>query len=262
VTRSPRPPTAALGYAERARELARAHGTAADLAAAHEALAIVSHFKGEWREGLESELERLAVDDAGSAELARVFDIHHCIGQYHLYGDGLADSVEDYARRMLDRAEESGAVRAQAFAWWLLGESLLMRARWDESMGCLERSCEMHASLGSRSGALAWQRRAELAVCRSAYGEAEVYLRQASAIATVSAMASHLWGRIHATYAFAAIEQGDAERAVRSVRAAAAAAARYGECPTCGALLNPMAAEAYALLGDPESARTYAPGCR
>lgn len=249
---------AAQGYAEQARALAREHGTSDDLAAAHEALAIVSHFRGEWRDGLESELERLGADDAGPAQLARVFDIHHCIGQYHLYGDGLAETVEGYARRILDRAEDTGAVRAQAFAWCLLGESLLLQARWDEAAGCLARSCDLHGSLGSRSGALPWQRRAELAVCRGSFDEVEAYLQQASGIATVSAMASHMWGRIYATAAFAAIEQGNPERAIRSVRSAAAAAVRYGDCPTCSALLNPMAAEAFTLLGDPESARQYA----
>ena len=249
---------AAQRYAERARDMARGHGTPEDLAAAYEALAIVSHLSGRWREGLESELERITADGAGSAQLARVFDIHCCIGQYHLYEDRLAGSVEDYARRTLDRAEEAGAVRAQAFAWCLLGESLLLQARWEESMGCLERSCELHAALSSRSGALAWQRRAELAVCRGAYQDAEAYLRRASADATVSAMASHLWGRIHATQTFAAVEQGDPQGAIRSVRAAAAAAARYGDCPTCSALLNPVAAEAFALLADPDNARTYA----
>jgi ATP/maltotriose-dependent transcriptional regulator MalT len=235
-----------------------AHGDPDDVAAAQEALAIVSHFKGEWRDGLASELERLALGDVGAAELARVFDLHHCIGQYHLYGDGLADSVEGYARRILDRAEEAGAVRAQAFAWCLLGESLLLQARFDEAAGCLERSCELHESLGTRSGALPWQRRAELAVCTGASDEAEPYLRRASAIATVSPMASHVWGRIYATRAFAALEAGDPQRAVEAVRAAAASAQRYGDCPSCSALLNPVAAEAFALLGDADSAHAYA----
>ncbi len=244
-------------FAEQARDVARKHGTVDDLAAAHEALAIVSHFRGEWRDGLTSELARLAAEDVGSVQLARVFDIHHCIGQYHLYGDGLAGSVEGYARAILDRAEDAGAVRAQAFAWCLLGEALLLQARWDESDGCLARSCDLHASLGSRSGALAWQRRAELAVCRGAHDEAAACVRQAAGIATVSAMACHLWGRIHAAAAFSAVEQGDPERAILSVQAAAAAAARYGDCPTCSALINPVATEAFALLGDPDSAHVY-----
>jgi DNA-binding SARP family transcriptional activator len=250
--------TAARRYAEQAREAARRHGTAADLAAADETLAIVSHLRGDWRGGLESELDRLATEGIDSTQLARVFDIHHCIGQYHLYGDGLAESVEGYARRILERAEDLGAARAQAFAWCLLGESLLLQARWDEAMGCLAHSCALHASFGSRSGALAWQRRAELAVCIRAYDEAASYLREASAIATISPMARHLWGRIHATAAFAAVEQQDPQRAARAVGAAAATTARYGDCPTCSALLNPVAAEAFALLADSDSARPYA----
>lgn len=242
--------------AEQARDLAQAYGDPDDVAAACEALAIVLHFRGDWRQGLQLELERLAVDESGSAHLGRVFDIHCCIGQYHLYGDELADDVEKYARRTLALAEEAGAVHAQAFAWCLLGESLLLHARWDEVAGCLERSCELHASLGTYSGALPWQRLGELAVCRGAHDEVDKCLRRASALATVSPMAGHLWGRIHATAAFAAVEQGDPEAAARSVRAAAGAAARYGDCPTCSALLNPIAAETFALLGDGDGVRT------
>jgi DNA-binding SARP family transcriptional activator len=249
--------TQAQACAERALAIATEAGSADDVAAAQEALGIVSHFQGRWREGLTAEVERLTAED-GAAQLARVYDIHHCIGQYHLYGDGLSDSVEGYARAILDRAEEAGAVRAQAFAWCLLGEALLLQARWEEADGCLARSCELHGSLGSRSGALPWQRRAELAASRGAFDDVSVCLREASAIATVSAMACHVWGRIYATAAFAAIEQGDAAEAVRFVEAAAAASARYGDCPTCSALLNPVASQAYAMLGDTASARAYA----
>ena len=67
-----------------------------------------------------------------------------------------------------------------------------------------------------------------------------------------------MWGRIYATAAFAQVERGDPEAAARSIRAAAAAAARYGDCPSCSALLNPVAAEAYAMLGDGASGRSYA----
>jgi DNA-binding SARP family transcriptional activator len=245
----------AQALAEWALDLARKVGESDDVAAAQEQLAIVSHFRGDWRHGLELEIERDLERDASPA---RVFDIHHCIGQYHLYGDGLADGVESYARRLLTLAEDTQAVRAQAFAWCLLGESLLLQARWEEAGGCLERSCDLHGSLGTRSGALPWQRLAELAVCQGRPEEADEPLRRASGIATVSPMARHMWGRIYATAAFARVERGEPEAAARSVRAAAAAAARYGDCPSCSALLNPVAAEAFALLDDGDAARPYA----
>jgi len=251
----------AAELAVRAIELAEAQGDASDVAAAHEATAIVHHMRGTWREGLREEIERLtrAPDDD---ELTRVFDIHHCIGQYHLYGDGLWEDVEPYARATLEHAEQAGAVRAQAFAWCLLGESLLLQARFDEAAGCLERSGEMHASLGTRSGALPWQRLGEVMVCRGDPDAAAPYLRRASGIATVSPMAPHLWGRIHATTAFAALERRDAGAATRSVHAAAEAAARYGDCPTCSALLHPVAAEAFAKLGAPDRARIHMEAAR
>src|SRR5262249_13805784 len=121
----------ALG--EWARDLAQGVGDADDVAAAQETLAIVSHMGGEWRHGLELGLERSQGDGGLVAPPARVFDIHHCIGQYHLYGDGLSDGVEEYARRILELSEQAEAARAQAFAWCLLGESLLLQARWEES---------------------------------------------------------------------------------------------------------------------------------
>jgi tetratricopeptide (TPR) repeat protein len=249
--------TAARSFAKKGLRLAQRDGDIDEIAAAHETLAVVFHYLGEWREGLRVEIERLGDSADENAQLARVFDIHHCIGQYHLYGDGLSTGVEGYARHTLELAEKAGAVRAQAFAWCLLGESLLLQARWEESAGCLERSCELHGSLGARSGALPWQRLAELMVCSGAPEKAEDYLRRASAIATVSPMAKHLWGRIHATAALAALEQGDPSSAVRSVRAAGGAAVRHGDCPSCSALLNPVAAEAFAALGDPEGARPH-----
>jgi tetratricopeptide (TPR) repeat protein len=247
---------AAAERAEEALAAAERDGTPDDVAAAHEALAIVSHFQGRWRDGLLEELARLG-GDSGST-LARVSDLHHCIGQYHLYGDSLHDSVEAYARRLLDLAEAEGATRAQAFAWCLLGESLLLQARWEEAEGCLARSCDLHASISSRSGALAWQRRAELAVCLGEHDQARALLREASALATVSPMAMHLWGRIYATAAFSAVEQRDWQRAVRSVQSALAAKTSYGDCPSCSALINPIAAEAYSHGDDSQNAMAYA----
>jgi DNA-binding SARP family transcriptional activator len=242
--------------AEEARPLAEAQGEPEDVAAVDETFAIISHMRGDWRRGLQLEIGRTST---GTSSLARVFDIHHCIGQYHLYGDALAGDVEDYARETLALAERNDAARAQAFAWCLLGESLLLHARWDEAAGCLERSCELHASFdGSRSGALPWQRLAELSVSRGDADEADLLLRRASAIATVSPMAMHMWGRIHATAAFAHLEHGNISAAAGSVRSAAASAVRYGDCPSCSALLNPLAAEAFGALGDLDAARAHA----
>jgi DNA-binding SARP family transcriptional activator len=248
---------ASYRLAIRARELATAHGTAEDQARAEEAVAIVSHLRGDWRAGLEIELHRsgAGIDTKSSAG---AFDIHQCISQFHLYSDELCRDVEQYARTTLSRAIDAGSVRVQAFAWCLLGESLLLHGHYAEAAGCLQRSAEQHAALESASGALPWQRLAELAVCQGDLEDIGPALRQASAIATVSPMARHVWQRIHATAALARLERGQPDLAARAIRAAAAATARYGGCPTCGALLNPIAAEVHATLGDAEAARDYA----
>ncbi|GAA3231576.1 BTAD domain-containing putative transcriptional regulator [Dactylosporangium siamense] len=247
----------ALHHALRARELASFDGTADDRARAEETIAMVSHVRGDWRRGLDAELRRTGARLDTDA-YAGPFDVHQCIGQFHLYSDELATDVEQYARTTLAHATDAGVVRVQAFAWTLLGESLLLREQFDEAAGCLGQGAELHASLGSTSGALPWQRLAEVAVCQRRPDEVGPALRRASAIATVSPTARHVWQRIHATAAFARLERGEPDLAAQSIRAAAAAAARYGGCPTCGALLHPIAAETYAALGDSEPARAHA----
>lgn len=244
--------------AEQSLRIAERHGRPEDVAAAYETLAIVYHFRGAWQEGLHVEIQRLGADADAVPQLARIFDIHHCIGQYHLYGDALSADVESYARRTLELATRAGATRAEAFAWCLLGEALLLHGQFDEAGACLERSARTEARFGTSACALSWQRLAELAVERGDSEAAAAHVRQAMAITTVSPMAAHMWGRLYATVAFDAVERGDPEAAVRAVRSAAAAEARYGACPTCAALLNPVAAEAFTALDDRESAATYA----
>jgi tetratricopeptide (TPR) repeat protein len=175
-----------------------------------------------------------------------------------LYSDELSRDAEQYARRTLRRSTDAGNVRVQAFAWCLLGESLLLRGYFDEATTCLEHSAEFHATLGSDSGAAAWQRLAELAAIQGRLHEVSSALRRASVIATVSPMARHFWGRIHATAAFAWLQQGEPERAAQSIRAASVSVTRYGDCRSCGALLHPVAAEAYAYLGHADEARAHA----
>src|SRR6266702_3942943 len=89
----------AQAAAEESLRLAESNGDAADVAAAYETLAIVFHSGGRWRDGLHVEIERMGTSADTDPQLARVFDIHHCIGQYHLYGDELFGGVEEYARR-------------------------------------------------------------------------------------------------------------------------------------------------------------------
>ncbi|MFD5086859.1 BTAD domain-containing putative transcriptional regulator [Kitasatospora sp. NPDC058406] len=250
--------------AEAGLALAEKHGDDEDLAAAGEALAAVHHAGGTWREGLHREIERLGAAADEDGRPARSLDIHSCLAQYQLYGDGPSRSVEEYARQTLDLARARRARRAEAFAWCLLGESLLLRGRWDEAPGCLERSAHLYEELGGRSGALPRQRLAEYAAARGDSADAATHLRLGTAAAesAPSAAARHAVGRLYATAALDAVERGEPGEAVRAAHAAAASAALRGECPTCTALLYPVAAEAFAALGDPAGAAEHAAAAR
>ncbi|WP_211880998.1 AfsR/SARP family transcriptional regulator [Pseudarthrobacter albicanus] len=248
---------AASAAVDESLRLAELSGRRDALVAAYEAAAIVCHYRGVWREGLLQEVSRISAEQDDD-EMSPVFDFHHCIGQYHLYGDGLMDSVEEYARKVLEVAGRRSARRAEAFGWCLLGEALLLRGRLDEATGCLTRSTDIHTELGGRSGGLPWQRLGEAAAIRGDFDAAKAAVTRGMAVAMVSGMARHLWGRLYATSAFIALERGAPAEAIAAVAGAEAAAARYGDCPTCSALLHPVAAEAYAAVGDAAGARRHA----
>lgn len=243
--------------ADEARTLAEETGDPAAVAAAYEAAAMVSHYRGAWRDDLLEQVSRMgtAIDDG---VLSGVFDLHHCIGQFHLYADGLADGVEEYARHLLEVSGRRSARRMEAFGWCLLGESLMLRGRLDEAHSCLVQSTDIHAGLGGRSGGLPWQRLGEVAAIRGDVAAAQAAVTRGMAIATVSGMARHLWGRLYATSAFIALEQDDPAAAITAVSSAEAAAARYGDCLTCSAQLHPIAAEAFAAYGDAPAALRHA----
>jgi len=120
-------------------------------------------------------------------------------------------------------------------------------------------SLRLHAELGSPMGeALVAQRLAELAVGRGDAQTADAYLRRGLQRLDQSSMPLHLVGRLYGTLALNALEQGDVAGATAAIEAAARASERYGNCPTCGALLHPVAAQTFAALGDPERGEPHA----
>jgi len=152
-----------------------------------------------------------------------------------------------------------GARRAEGLAATLLGESLLLRGRWDEAEEHLRRAVELHQSLGASTGeALASQRLAELAVYRGDADSAGRHLERGLALAVEGPLPEHLLSRLYATMALNALEMDDPEAACEALEAAARAAAQYGACPPCEALLHPVAAEAYAAVGDLDRAQSHA----
>ena len=63
--------------AEECLALAHQHDQAEDLLAAYILLALVCHSSGEWRRGLELEIQQVgAAADAGDPRLSLLFDVH------------------------------------------------------------------------------------------------------------------------------------------------------------------------------------------
>jgi len=169
------------------------------------------------------------------------------------------ETVDAYARRTLELAGRTGARRAEALACCLLGESLLLRGQWEDAQVYLERCHDLHHALGATTGeALASQRLGELAVYRGDHAAARAHLDRALDLAIDGPLAVHLMSRIYATATLDALERDDPASARQAIEAAADARARYGACPPCDALLHPVAAEAYAALGDVRRAKEHA----
>ena len=180
----------------RARPLAEADGEPEDVAAVDETFAIISHMRGDWRRGLQLEIGRTS---AAASSLARVFDIHHCIGQYHLLRRQACrlTSRTHVARRWClaeakRRGPRAGGVRLVSALWasrCCSARALGSRqpAVWSGAASCTRRSMLTRSkAYGSGSPSLVEPRRARPRPPR--------LLRRASALAATPPMAMHMWG--------------------------------------------------------------------
>jgi tetratricopeptide (TPR) repeat protein len=245
--------------AEESLKLARQHGEDIDVYNAYGTLALVFHSSGTWKTDLQFEIERSTAASDASPWVGQLFDIHSCLAEYYMYSVSSFDVVESYANGLLERAQRVGARRAEALAWLLRGQALLLRGRWDEASSCLMQSLSIQRSLDSAPGqVLALQRLAQVSANRGEHAAARQHLDTALAIDVHPPMAHHVWVRVHATAAFNALETNDLGSAVQAIESAEAAADHNGSCLVCGALLNPVATRTYVALGDLGRAEHYA----
>ena len=245
--------------AEESLAHARGRDDDLDLLNAYAMLALIFHSSGAWKEGLQLEIERFGASADADPRLALLFDAHLCLGEYHLFGDSPYDAVEAYADRVIEHATRAGARRAEALAWLLRGESLLVRGRWDEARPCLDRSLALQRAVGSAAGQVSTlQRLAELNAYQGDLAAAEARLAEALSLSVGPSMAHHVWARIYATCAFVALDRDEPLEAARAIDAAEGVAERVGACAVCGALLDPVAVEAFVALGDAARAERHA----
>lgn len=213
---------------------------------------LIAHQRGEWFARFREELRRTA----GRPDLATaLFDAHLCVAEYLLYGPIPYPEVIELAEGLRRRAARFGALRGQAFASALIGESALLMGDLERAEHELGEALDLHREADAPAGeAHNLQRLAEVRIAQGDLAEARRLLQAALPLARWSVNALHLLQRIYGSMIAAAPDRWVA-RAV--VDQADAAMGETDACPFCAVMLEVPATIACAAVGDLDAARRH-----
>lgn len=253
---------AALGYgdpeigaakAAESRRIALKTGDSATLVIASWANAAAAHARGDLRDSVRIDLE----ETQNLPHLAvNVFDGQLCMTQRLLYGARPYADVISFAESLGSEAHRLGAARGYAFARTLGGEAKLLAGRLDDAEQDLKSGQELHHAMTASTGeAFSIQRRADVAIYRGQWKEAQSLLDDALAIAQESDVGFHLFDRIYGARIMAA---DGPEASLAALEDAEAAVLGPDEtCPGCRITAAVPSAIAAAQAGDLERAAKY-----
>lgn len=215
--------------AEEARALAMDAGLAREIGEASALLGIVANMKGRWRELFRSEFVA-SVRQAPELAASR-FDAHLCLAEFCLCGSSGNDEIAEYARELLEVAEEAGSTQGRALATLVLGEAELFSGRLRSAEELLTSAEQLHVDAGSRGGqALAVERLAEASLAAGRRWQAGRLLRRGLPLAEDNWLAPHLLIRYHGAMVQAA---PDTKRALDAIRRGDRALTGIGACAPC-----------------------------
>lgn len=245
-----------IGAAERAAEEARTialdSGLGRELGEAAVILAKVAMAQGRWRERFAEELGESMRLRANMEPI--VYDAHLCLAEYYLAAPDGYDLAADFARQMMQIADEAGSATGAALATLMLGEAELLAGHLVEAEQHLKEAAAANDREGCLSGAaLARQRLAEAAVISGRKFDANRLLNRARTIAVRSDLASHLMVRVYGTM----IQAADADHALTVLRMAERELARMSSCEPCSMGYLTSAAVACARAGELDRARAF-----
>ena len=244
----------ALEAAEQAVRAARATNDLEQQARAQEVLALACHALGDWRRGIEAELERERIAAETGFGYDEVLEAHLCLWEYSLYGDRPFDEVERSIQAALDRAEEAGNVGAMAVAEHARGSVLILVGQWPEAHAVLARSVRLARSIGAPQGTvLGLQRLALLETISGDLDGGHRRLQEAFDIGRASSSAQvrlHSFSRMNATLAINRFLAGEVGAAVSALAEGARVQVEAGECITCDSLIHPAAVPIHLAAGD------------
>jgi tetratricopeptide (TPR) repeat protein len=184
-----------------------------------------------------------------------VYDAHLCFAEYFLYAPEGYDAAAEFARQMMEIAEDAGSATGAALALLMLGEAELLAGHLEEAEEHLKGAAEANDREGCISGAaLARQRLAEAAVSRGRRYEANRLLGRARSLALRSDLVTHLMVRVFGTMMQAA---PDPMKAMAVLRVAERELSQMHACEPCSMGYLTSAAEASARVGELDRARSF-----
>jgi DNA-binding SARP family transcriptional activator len=244
----------ALEAAERAVRAARASDDLEHQARAQEVLALACHALGDWRRGIEAEIERERIAAETGFGFDEVLEAHLCLWEYSLYGDRPFAEVESSIKAALERAEEAGNVGAMAVAEHAMGSVLMVVGRWPEARQALARSLRLARSIAAPQGTVLGLQR--LALLETISGDIEAgHARVMEAFDAGRASSSaqvklHSFSRMNATLAINRFLAGDLDSARAALAEGASVQRDAGECITCDSLIHPTAVPIHLAAGE------------
>jgi DNA-binding SARP family transcriptional activator len=238
--------------AEEARTIALDGGLGRELGEAAVILAKVAMAQGRWRERFAEELVESMRLRANMEPI--VYDAHLCLAEYYLAGPEGYDIAADFARKMMQIADEIGSPTGAALATLLLGVAELLAGNLPEAEGHLKAAAEANDREGCISGsALARQRLAEAAVIHGRKFDANRLLDRARSLAQRSDLAPHLLVRIFGTK----IQAADAHTTTAVLRTAEQELSQMRSCEPCSMGYLTSAATASSRAGQLVQARRF-----
>ena len=208
--------------------------------------------EGPWRERFAEELGESMRLRANMEPI--VYDAHLCLAEYYLAAPDGYDLAADFARQMMQIANEAGSATGAALATLMLGEAELLAGHLVEAEKHLREAAEANDREGCLSGAaLARQRLAEAAVINGRKFDANRLLNRARSIAARSDLASHLMVRVFGTM----IQAADEKHTLTVLRMAERELGQMRSCEPCSMGYLTSAAAACARAGDLDRARAF-----
>jgi DNA-binding SARP family transcriptional activator len=245
----------AVGFAEKALEIAEDEGAEREIAQACEMLALAHLPLGNWEEGLRYELRREA---DWSPDLVLATDAHMCLWEYRIRGEAPHRRAKAFIDTVTEQAATMGNLRCLAVCHYALGSIGLSRGDFAVAQDHLTRSLDLNQGLGSPAGvSFVLSRLINLAADLGEDQGTELFERAMEA-GEEAAVRDHALMMVHGAGMRNRLTAGDLAGATEIMRSAERLEAQSKPCPVCSLEMLPIMAKVHLENGAHEAARACA----